>query len=140
MAEANPYTRSPICSYQSPQVGKSVQNVAISWVDGTQAQLNDLLRWTADHLLLLWFGPTNQATLQKLKQLTELAPVRVVQVLDRSQPAQARETVRDSHGHLAAACGHPGWALLRPDSYMSASGTRLDAGFLKQLSTALALS
>jgi len=29
---------------------------------------------------------------------------------------------------------------LRPDSYMSASGTRLDAGFLKQLSTAMALS
>ena len=140
MAEANPYTRSPICSYQSPQVGKSVQNVAINWVDGSPAHLNDLLRWTADHLLLLWFGPTNQATLQKLKQLTELAPVRVVQVLDHSQPAQARETVRDSHGHLAAACGRPGWALLRPDSYMSASGTRLDAGFLKQLSTALALS
>jgi len=66
--------------------------------------------------------------------------VRVVQVLDRSQPVQARETVRDSNGHLAAACGHPGWALLRPDSYMGASGTRLDASFLKQLSTALALS
>jgi 3-(3-hydroxy-phenyl)propionate hydroxylase len=139
MAEANPYTRSPICSYRTPMVGRSVQNVRLNWLDGTPAHLNDLLRWSGEKLLLLWFGSAPTAVLKKMANATQLAPINAVQVLANDGIPQAREAVRDTSGHLAAACGRPKWALIRPDSYLCASGDQINADFLKQLATALAM-
>ena len=68
--------------------------------------------------------------------------MRVVQVLDTSTPARAREHVRDPQGHLKGACqvAGPAWALVRPDSYLAATGARIDAGLVDALGAALGLA
>ena len=136
MAVANPYTRSSACERSG---GQSVQNVAFQWADGTPGRVNDLLRWADGRLLVLVFGATSPAALQRLAGLAETAPVRAVQVLGPTEPAGALEHVRDPKGHLQGAChvfGHA-WALVRPDSYVAATGESVDASLVHAVGHAL---
>ena len=51
------------------------------------------------------------------------------------------EHVRDPQGHLQGAChvfGHA-WALVRPDSYVAATGEGIDASLVRAVETALGL-
>ncbi|HYE39214.1 MAG TPA: FAD-dependent oxidoreductase [Ramlibacter sp.] len=136
MAVANPYTRSGACGATG---GQSVQNVAFQWPDGSRGTVNDLLRWADGHLLVLVFGGTSAAALDRLQGLAESAPVRCVQVLGPDDRPGALEHVRDPQGHLQGAChvfGHA-WALVRPDSYVAATGESVDAGLVHAVGRAL---
>lgn len=136
MAVANPYTRSSACEATG---GLSVQNVAFTWPDGSTGRVNDLLRWADGRLLVLVFGATSPAALARLQGLAATAPVRCVQVLGPDEPAGALEHVRDPKGHLQGAChvfGHA-WALLRPDSYVAATGESVDASLVHAVGRAL---
>jgi 3-(3-hydroxy-phenyl)propionate hydroxylase len=136
MAIANPYTRSSACE---PTGGLSVQNVAFEWPDGSTGTVNDLLRWADGRLLVLVFGSASATALQRLAGLTDTAPVRAVQVLDAEDRPGALEFVRDPKGHLQGAChvfGHA-WALLRPDSYVAATGESIDATLVHAVGKAL---
>lgn len=142
MAVANPYSRSRACSYtEGGAAGQSVQNVALRWANGSAGCVNDLLNWTGGDLLLLAFGPLARADLQRLKTLTSGAPLRAVQVPTGRERAQAVEHVRDPEGHLRAACqlGGPGWALVRPDGYLAATGERIDGRLVAALERSLGL-
>ena len=136
MAVANPYSRSPCCHETG---GKSVQNVAFQWADGSSGTVNDLLRWADGDLLVLVFGEMSRAAQQRLLQLVEAAPVRAVQVLAPGARPGAREFVRDPQGHLQGAChvfGHA-WALVRPDAYVAATGETIDASLVHAVGAAL---
>jgi 3-(3-hydroxy-phenyl)propionate hydroxylase len=142
MAVANPYSRSRACSYaEGNAAGQSVQNVALRWANGAAGCVNDLLNWASGELLLLAFGPLGRADLQRLKTLTGGAPLRAVQVLSGRDRAQATEHVRDPEGHLRAACQltGPGWALVRPDGYLAATGDRIDGRLVAALERSLGL-
>jgi 3-(3-hydroxy-phenyl)propionate hydroxylase len=139
MAVANPYTRSSACEATG---GLSVQNVAFAWPDGSPGTVNDLLRWAGGNLLVLVFGATSPAALARLQGLAETAPVRCVQVLGPDDASGALEHVRDPQGHLQGAChvfGHA-WALLRPDSYVAATGESVDASLVHAVGRALGAS
>jgi len=136
MAIANPYTRSSACE---PTGGLSVQNVPFQWPDGSRGTVNDLLRWADGRLLVLVFGTVGAAALQRLAGLSQTAPVRCVQVLGTNDQPGAREWVRDPKDHLQGAChvfGHA-WALLRPDSYVAATGESVDATLVHAVGRAL---
>lgn len=136
MAIANPYTRSSACDRTG---GQSVQNVTFHWADGSKGLVNDLLQWADGRPLLLVFGDPGAAALKRLRELAGAAPLRAVQVLGADDPAAAIEHVRDPKGHLQGAChvfGHA-WALLRPDSYVAATGESVDAGLVQAVATAL---
>lgn len=146
MAVANPYTQSSVCDRTG---GQSVQNVSFEWPeghagsDGTQAGgtgvVNDLLRWTDGRLLLLVFGDASTIALERLRSLSEHAPVRCVQVIGPDDPPGALEYVRDPKGHLQGAChvfGHA-WALIRPDAYVAATGESVDATLVHAVGKAL---
>ena len=142
MAVANPYSRSRACSYaEGSAAGQSVQNVALRWADGSAGCVNELLNWAAGDLLLLAFGPLGRADQQRLNTLTGGAPLRAVQVPTGRDRAQATEHVRDPDGHLRAACqlAGPGWALVRPDGYLAASGDRIDGRLVAALERSLGL-
>jgi 3-(3-hydroxy-phenyl)propionate hydroxylase len=142
MAVANSYSRSSVCTGQG---GQSVQNVAFEWLGGGEGELKDLLQWAAGDLLLLVFGQQPPAALARLAQLTQHTPVRAVQVLGAQERVQCREALRDRNasasGHLRAACQakNETWALLRPDSYLAASGKRINSGIVRAVEKALAL-
>ncbi|WBY03427.1 FAD-dependent monooxygenase [Ramlibacter tataouinensis] len=136
MAVANPYTSSSVCERTG---GLSVQNVAFEWADGSRGVVNDLLRWADGRLLLLVFGDPGRAGLARLRELSQAAPLRCVQVLGPGQRPGASEYVRDPLGHLQGAChvfGHA-WALLRPDSYVAATGESVDASLVQAIACAL---
>ncbi|GAB3650566.1 FAD-dependent oxidoreductase [Ramlibacter alkalitolerans] len=136
MAIANPYTRSSACEATG---GLSVQNVVFEWPDGSRGIVNDLLRWADGRLLVLVFGNASATALQRLAGLTASAPLRAVQVLDAEDRPGAVEYVRDPKGHLQGAChvfGHA-WALLRPDSYVAATGESVDASLVHAVGRAL---
>ena len=140
MAEANAYSRSPICEGGR---GLSVQNVNLNWGNGDPCQLNDLLDWAQGRLVLLVFGQLNRADLHKLQQLAAESPLlRVVQVLAQAGTAQAREHVLDLQGHLRQACQaqHSRWALLRPDCYLASTGHGLNADLVLHTAQALGLN
>lgn len=142
MAVANPYSRSRACSYaEGSAAGQSVQNVALRWANGSTGFVNDLLNWASGDLLLLAFGPLGRADLQRLKTLAGGAPLRAVQVPTGRERAQASEHVRDPEGHLLAACQlpDPGWALVRPDGYLAATGERIDGRLVAALERSLGL-
>ncbi|OGA96140.1 MAG: FAD-binding monooxygenase [Burkholderiales bacterium RIFCSPHIGHO2_12_FULL_61_11] len=143
MAVANTYTRSHIC--EGTTGGQSVQNAAFRWADGSQGTVNDLLLWAAGDLLVLVFGQLSGAAVQRLQQLASHAPVRSVQVLGPDEHGQARERVRDINargiGHLQGAChvfGHA-WALVRPDSYLAATGEAVDSDLIAAVEKSLGL-
>jgi 3-(3-hydroxy-phenyl)propionate hydroxylase len=136
MAIANPYTHSSVCDAAA---GQSVQNVSFEWPDGSRGAVNDLLAWADGQLLVLLFGDAPPQALQRLRRLGETAPVRCVQVLGQDETPGAREHVRDPKGHLQAAChvfGHA-WAVVRPDSYVAATGETVDADLVHAVSQAL---
>jgi 3-(3-hydroxy-phenyl)propionate hydroxylase len=136
MAVANPYTRSSACEATG---GLSVQNVGFEWADGSRGTVNDLLRWADGQLLLLLFGNASREALERLRALADAAPLRSVQVVGPEGAAAAREYVRDTRGHLQGAChvfGHA-WALLRPDSYVVATGESVDTDLVRAIAKAL---
>lgn len=136
MAVANPYTNSSVCERTG---GLSVQNVAFEWPDGSTGVVNDLLQWADGRLLLLVFGDPGRAGLSRARELSEAAPLRCVQVVGPGQRPGAVEHVRDPQGHLQGAChvfGHA-WALLRPDSYVAATGESVDASLVQAIARAL---
>lgn len=136
MAIANPYTRSSACDGTG---GLSVQNVAFEWADGSRGEVNDLLRWADGRLLVLLFGGAPPSALQRLRSLAATAPLCCVQVLGPDDRPGAIEHVRDPKGHLQGAChvfGHA-WALVRPDSYVAATGEAVDAGLVHAIGQAL---
>lgn len=142
MAIANPYTRSSVCDASG---GQSVQNVAFSWADGKPGLFNDLLRWANGQLLLLVFGDMSADARARVKALTLSAPVRALQVVGNDMPAQALEHVVDQNpkgaGHLQAAChvfGHA-WALVRPDSYLVATGEAVDGHLVGAIGQAMGM-
>ncbi|HYF42582.1 MAG TPA: FAD-dependent monooxygenase, partial [Ramlibacter sp.] len=136
MAIANPYTRSSACDRTG---GQSVQNVSFQWADGSKGLVNDLLHWADGQLLLLVFGDPGRTAFQRLRELAGAAPVRMVQVIGPHDLPAALEHVRDPQGHLQGAChvfGHA-WALVRPDSYVAATGESIDAGLVRAIAKAL---
>ncbi len=136
MAIANPYTRSGACDAGG---GQPVQNVSFDWADGSKGTVNQLLRWADGRLLLLLFGDASAASLQRLCALAQAAPLYCVQVLGIDDGATAVEHVRDPKGHLQGAChvfGHA-WALVRPDSYVAATGEAVDAGLVDAVGKAM---
>jgi 3-(3-hydroxy-phenyl)propionate hydroxylase len=139
MAVANAYTRSPACAAHA---GFSVQNVAFQWADGSAGCVNQLLQWAGEDLLLLVFGPPSAAALGRVRQLTAQTPLKAVQVLSPGERVQAREHVRDPDGRLRQACQATGqaWALVRPDSYLAATGADWESTLVRQLARALAVA
>ena len=139
MAVANTYHRSRVCA---PNGGISVQNVALRGSGGEACCLNDLLRWSDGHLLLLLFGNLTPSDLKRVVQLTPHAPLRAVQVVSGADTAQAVEHVLDVDMHLRQAChaGQARWALLRPDAYLAATGTALDGRWIQAVAKALAMA
>ena len=137
MAVANTYTQSAVCDTSG---GRSVQNVALRFADGSAGCVNDLLRWAGSRMLLLVFGDIAATTASRLRALSTSAPLLAVQVVSRNGRATAREHVRDPEGHLQGACHAAGasWALVRPDAYVAATGTAVDARLVRQLSRAMA--
>jgi 3-(3-hydroxy-phenyl)propionate hydroxylase len=138
MAEANTYSRSAACAVG----GVSVQNVSFKWSQNRVGQLNELIDWADARLLLLVFGAISPAEAAKLHQLTQSTPMlRVVQVTQPGMPAFAREHLIDHLGHVRAACqaNDKHWALLRPDSYLAATGGGIDGDLVLRLSQALTL-
>ena len=136
MAIANPYTRSSVCEATG---GQAVQNVGFLWPDGSKGTVNDLLQWAGGRLLLLLFGDASRQAFERLRALGETAPVRSVQVVGADDSARAIEHVRDPQGHLQGAChvfGHA-WALVRPDSYVAATGESVDATLVHAASKAM---
>ncbi len=138
MAVANSYTRSGICERSG---GLSVQNVVFRWADGSKGVVNDLIEWADGRLLVLVFGDMSHAAARRLRDISEVAGVRAVQVVGTQTWPQAREFVLDPHGHLQGAChvfGHA-WALVRPDAYIAATGESVDAGLLQAIERAIGI-
>jgi len=140
MAVANAYHQSRVCD-DSPGSGESTQNVALRWLDGRVGRLNDLLGWAGTDLLLLVFGPLASTERRRVRALAASAPLRAVQVLDRRAAPQAMEAVRDPAGHLRQTTAAPagGWALVRPDGYVAATGPAVDTDLVRSVARALAL-
>jgi 3-(3-hydroxy-phenyl)propionate hydroxylase len=139
MAVANTYTRSPACAANA---GVSVQNVAFGWADGSAGCVNELLQWAGEDLLLLVFGRQSAAVLNRIRQLTAHTPMKAVQVLAPGERVQGREHVLDTEGRLRQACQASGqaWALVRPDSYLAATGADWESTLVRQLARALAVA
>ncbi|MGH8848313.1 MAG: FAD-binding monooxygenase, partial [Polaromonas sp.] len=105
----------------------------------SRGELMDLLKWADGRLLLLVFGDLSAAAAARLGALSAQADLRCVQVIAPGDRAAAREHVVDPQGHVQATChvfGHA-WALLRPDSYVAATGESIDASLVHALDTAL---
>jgi 3-(3-hydroxy-phenyl)propionate hydroxylase len=139
MAIANPYAASRSCCAGG---GEPVQNVSFEWADGSRGTVNDLLRWADGRLLLLLFGDPGRESLAHARSLAATAPLVAVQVVAPRGVAQAREHVRDPHGHLLGAChvfGHR-WALVRPDAYVAATGEEVDGALVEAVARCLGTS
>ena len=158
MAVANPYGASPLTD-AALATSISVQNVALQWASSSPstpppACLNALLRWAGSHPLLLVWGnaqapisPISPASLAQLRALARTTGVRCVQVAAHPSQVLAKEAVLDAAGLLLRACGleadkpmkAPGgtatcrWALLRPDSYLVARGSQLNASLARSI-------
>ena len=117
-----------------------VQNAAFVFNRHTSGTLADLLQWANGRLLLLVFGQLGRKQMAKLRSLSALAAVNVVQVT-HTKSGQAKEHVMDPDKTLRRAClaEKAQWALLRPDAYLAAKGKALNAQLVKALATALAL-
>ncbi len=139
MSSPNIYTRTT--AYHSSG-GRPTQNVALTWADGNCGDLSDLLVWAGGHLLLLVFGDLSAQDMARLNALSATASVRCVQIgaAAHSKP-QALEYAVDATGHLRATCAGNAdpirWALLRPDTYIAATGSRLDGSVANAISAAL---
>ena len=133
MSSPNVYSLSPVCVPGSG--GKALQNIALHWADGSAGDVADLISWANGHLLLLVFGALSESD---IKLLLSAVLTRRVQVVRKKTPtASVKEHVIDNHGHLHAAVGGVRWALVRPDSYLAATGQQLDASLKKAVQMAL---
>ena len=133
MSVPNVYSRSSACLASG---GRALPNVALCWADGSPGDVADLLKWAEGRLLLLVFGLLTNAQASRIVKLTRLTGLRCVQVLASNIPSAAKEHVLDPQGHLAASVGGAFWMLLRPDSYIAATGQKLDRQLTRALSTA----
>ena len=133
MSSPNVYSRSSACLLTG---GRALQNVALRWADGSQGEVADLLKWAEGRLLVLLFGLHKPGQVRRVVFLTARTDVRCVHVLGRDMPALYKEHVLDPDGHLAASVGGAGWALLRPDSYIAATGRDIDRKFAQALCVA----
>ncbi|MEP6825825.1 MAG: FAD-binding monooxygenase, partial [Ramlibacter sp.] len=131
-----PYTRSGACDATG---GQSVQNVSFHWPDGSGGTVNELLRWADGRLLLLVFGDLSPIVVKRLQALAAIAPLCCVQVAGPQDGATATEHVRDPTGDLRGAChvSRRAWALVRPDSYVAATGENIDATLIHAVRQAL---
>ncbi len=143
MSTPNRYTRSAACVAASVGSGQATQNIAFAWADGSPGTLCDLLGWAQGRLLLLVFGSLTFAAAARLQALAATPGVRCVQVLAANDQASAIEHIRDPQGHVRATCQvsaipiSAAWALLRPDSYIAATGEKIDAALARAVATAL---
>jgi 3-(3-hydroxy-phenyl)propionate hydroxylase len=136
MAVANPYSRSPLAT-GGLRESHSVQNVGFQWADGSNGQLNDLLRWAGvAPLLLLWDGGRglSKPLLDAVRQMSRAGRLKALVVCADGRTARGsmawREAVVDKPQRLAQACGlqsGQSWAVVRPDSYLAARGSDLKA-------------
>jgi 3-(3-hydroxy-phenyl)propionate hydroxylase len=156
MAVANPYSASPLMHPSNSHAAghtalpsHSVQNIALQWAcsdsNAPPGSLNDLLRWAGSYPLLLVWGDSSYhisaSVMAQLRELTNTAGARAVQIAATQGQVRAREAALDPTGQLLRACGlsqHTGpyavgqpppscrWALLRPDSYLAAQGNAID--------------
>ncbi len=133
MSSPNVYSRSSACHSSG---GRALQNVALSWADGSQGDVADLLRWARGHLLLLVFGALSGVEARHVRELAQLTGLRCVQVVRQAEAATAKEFVVDNQGHLTDCAGNPRWAIVRPDSYLVASGEQLIDAALTQAARA----
>ena len=124
MSTPNAYSNSSVCG---PAGGRALQNVALRWADGSAGDLADLLRWAQGRLLLLVFGALTIDMRRQVWQLMTQTDLRCVQVVHQASLADAVEHVIDPAGHLSSCVGNAAWALVRPDSYIAATGDRFDA-------------
>ena len=143
MSAPNIYTRSAACVAGSAGSGLATQNTPFVWADGSPGTLGELLGWAQGRLLLLVFGAFSPATTDIAARLQALAAatpgLRCVQVLAKGERADAMEHIRDTDGHVRATChaASAGWALLRPDSYIAATGQHIDATLEQAIAAAL---
>ncbi len=136
MSTPNIYTHSSVCGKTG---GLATQNTALTWPDGSRGELIDLLNWAGSRLLLLVFGDLPAAAARRLQELAAQTDIRCVQVISPDSRATAVEHVIDQDGYLQASChvfGHA-WALLRPDSYVAATGESIDTSLVHAIATAL---
>ena len=124
MSTPNAYSNSSVCG---PAGGRPLQNVALRWADGSAGDLADLLRWAQGRLLLLVFGALTIEMRRQVWQVMTQTDLRCVQVVYQASLADAVEHVIDPAGHLSSCVGNAAWALVRPDSYIAATGDRFDA-------------
>ena len=142
MSAPNSYTRSTLVA-SSAGSGLATQNTAFAWADGSLGTLSDLLAWAQGRLLLLVFGPLSAQDAARLQALTATTPgLRCVQVLATSGQARAVEHIHDTTGHVRATCHatDAAWALLRPDSYIAATGRTVDASLIRAVAAALGVT
>ena len=125
MSSPNVYSRSPVC--KSGSGGRALQNIALQWADGSAGDVADLIRWAHGRTLLLVFGGLNAVEVRFLQSIILPMHTRCVQVVGRKGQTSVKEHMLDSQGSLQAALGGVRWALIRPDSYVAATGTQLDA-------------
>jgi 3-(3-hydroxy-phenyl)propionate hydroxylase len=144
MSSPNSYTRSAACVSGSTGNGLATQNTGFSWADGSPGALTDLLAWAQGRLLLLVFGTFSPAAASRLQALTTSTPgLCCVQVLAVNDSAIAIEHIRDTQGHVRATCMaterpiNAAWALLRPDSYIAATGQNIDATLVQAVAIAM---
>lgn len=153
MAVANSYHFSSICTTSNGRKGGiSLQNIAFEIPTTARrtdaAVVNDLLTWADGRLLVLAFGPLSRSARQHLRDITQWAPVRCVQVVDSRAQAQAKEHIIDRNargrGQLKLATGVPldaaaAWALVRPDAYLAATGQGINGSLIQAIQTSLGL-
>jgi 3-(3-hydroxy-phenyl)propionate hydroxylase len=127
MSSPNVYSRSGACHRSG---GRALQNVALGWADGSSGDVADLLTWAQGHVLLLVFGLLDEKETLQVRKLARQTGARCVQVVPKAALATAKEHVVDRHGHLSDCAGNPRWAMVRPDSYLLATGQQLDTAAL----------
>jgi 3-(3-hydroxy-phenyl)propionate hydroxylase len=135
MAVANPYSRSSACDRTG---GQSVQNVSFAWPDGSPGRVNDLLRWADGRCWSCCSARWHD------RPAAPARPVRNGADALRAGAGPGRSRRRAGararpKGHLQGAChvfGHA-WALVRPDSYVAATGETVDAALVHAVGQAL---
>ena len=124
MSTPNTYSNSSIASLQG---GRALQNVALRWADGSYGDVADLLKWAQGRLLLLVLGVIKPDQIRQIAKLVKLTGIRAVHVRGPGELATIKEHVHDPEGRLAASLGGVAWALVRPDTYIAATGQQFDA-------------
>ena len=133
MSAPNVYSQSSACL---PSGGRALQNVALQWADGSPGDVADMLKWADGRLLLLVFDAITAQSQKRLLQLVIQTGLRCVQVVRKGHQANAKEHAIDAAGYLSSSLGHKAWALVRPDSYIVATGDALDSALMKAHSAA----